>query len=98
MNLIYSEGIYKLIKSEILRTIRSIYIISAYCKYQALEEINNKIDKSVQIKKLLVGFKLGDILSSATDIGIYEFCKKHGWGIIYSKLCIFLVIQSKLYL
>lgn len=65
---------------EVSQTKDSLQIISAFCK---LNTVKNLIDKNIQndinSKKLLVRFRLEDILSGLSDIELYEYCKQNGW-------------------
>lgn len=60
----------------------NVSIISAFCKKDALEFLDAQIGEKQDIsKRLLVRFRLDDILSKATDLEIYEYCKKNNWSL-----------------
>lgn len=56
-------------------------IISAYCKENAIKQLNNFISDSVQEKKIMVRFRLDDILKGSTDFSIIDFCQQSGWKV-----------------
>lgn len=79
MSLIFSDEIKKQLANELACTKTHLHIISAYCKYNALEFIQSHISHLSLSKKMMVRFAFNDILSGASDLHIYEFCKSHGW-------------------
>ena len=58
-----------------------ILCISAYCKENAIKQLNNFISDSVQEKKIMVRFRLDDILKGSTDFSIIDFCQQSGWKV-----------------
>lgn len=80
MPLLTTKETQDIIIEEVSRTSGSLQIISAFCK---LDTIKNLIDKNVNTevssKKLLVRFRLEDLLTKASDIDLYEYCKSNGW-------------------
>lgn len=79
MNILFSSQIKNQIKSEIARTTDDLQIISAYCKENAVQFIESSITVPLQSKRLMVRFTLDDILSGASDLSVYEYCKANGW-------------------
>lgn len=80
MSLLTTEETKEKIIEEVNHARDSLQIISAFCK---LDTVKNLIDKNIHYginsKKLLVRFRLEDILSGASDIELYEYCKQNGW-------------------
>jgi len=79
MNLLFSSQIKNQIKSEITTTTDDLQIISAYCKENAVQFIQNSITAPIRNKRLMVRFTLDDILYGASDLSIYKYCKTNGW-------------------
>lgn len=79
MSLLFSQEIKSAIDQELASAKESVQIISAYCKLKALEGLNAKINKGVSSKKLMVRFRMDDIVKGSTDFGILDFCMKKGW-------------------
>lgn len=81
MSLLFSNEIRRQLEEELYSTEEDLVIISAYCKKNALEFIESNIKKHLKSKKLMVRFAFDDILSAASDLSIYEFCKEHNWAL-----------------
>ncbi|MDF0728432.1 phospholipase D-like domain-containing protein [Cytobacillus sp. S13-E01] len=81
------------IQEQLKNTENEMLIISAFTKLQGLKYIDTNLNSTVREKKLLVRFRLDDILSGATDIEIYDYCKTNNW-----RLFINLDLHSKIYL
>lgn len=79
MDLLFSEGIKKQLADELAGTFSSIHIISAYCKHDAIRFIEDHIDNGIPNKKLMVRFRLDDIVQGASDLCVYEYCKENNW-------------------
>lgn len=88
-----SKDIKKNIASEASRCKDSVHILTAFCKKDALEFIDNNISLNITNKYLLVRFLLSDLLSGATDIEIFEYSKVRGW-----KLFVRFDLHAKTYL
>ena len=68
------------IEKEVFEAKGNLHIISAFCKTHTLKTlIDGNLSSDKLIKKLLVRFLPTDILSGATDLKLYEYCKKHNW-------------------
>lgn len=79
MPLLYTQNIQDELIYQLEQVTESIQIITAYCKLNAIKLIEKHIPDLIDMKRILVRFRLNDILSGATDIEMYEFCKKNGW-------------------
>lgn len=81
MEVIFSDEIKFTLLSELEKAHNSVQIVTAYCKQTALEVINAHICNSVTNKRLLVRFRLEDILNGATDFSIYKYCQDNQWDL-----------------
>lgn len=85
MGLLFSNEIRDQLESELQRVENDIQIISAYCKKEAIRFVNDCILNPVREKRLVVRFAFVDILSGASDLEAYEFCRDNGWE-LYMRL------------
>ena len=81
MEILFTDEIKDTLLKELETARDSVQIVTAYCKQNALEVINAHIGASIMNKRLLVRFRLDDLLKGATDFSIYEFCKKNKWDL-----------------
>ncbi len=82
MGILMFEHLIKDLSEELKKTENNISIITAFCKKDVLEYIDSQIEKKADVaKRILVRFRLDDILSKATDLEIYEYCKKNNWSL-----------------
>lgn len=81
MALLFSQEILNAVNEELRTAKDSVQIISAYCKKNAIKQLNNFISDSVQEKKIMVRFRLDDILKGSTDFSIIDFCQQSGWKV-----------------
>ncbi len=82
MSILMFEEMNKELARDLINIDNNVSIISAFCKKDALEFLDKQIGKKQDIsKRLLVRFRLDDILSKATDLEIYEYCKKNNWSL-----------------
>ena len=79
--IIYHDRIKTILEQEFIKVRDNLQIISAYCTRSALEYVDSIIFSTPINKRLMVRFRLDDILSGATDFSIYEYCKQHGWSL-----------------
>lgn len=79
MSMLMSKEIKKQIVEEVGKSKESIKIITAFCKNEGMQFIEDNVPEEVWNKRLMVRFRMEDIISGATDISIYESCKKFGW-------------------
>ncbi len=80
MGLLFSDEIRKQIANEVQQTVTHLHIVSAYCKVDAIRFIEETIKLKTLCKKLMVRFSFNDIVSGASDLAVYEYCKEHGWA------------------
>lgn len=81
MSILFSNEIIAAVTQELQRANTSVRIISAYCKEKSLDHLNECINSSVTDKKLLVRFRLDDVLKGSTDFGILKFAMDAGWKV-----------------
>lgn len=81
MTLLFSQEILNAVNEELRTAKDSVQIISAYCKENAIKQLNSFIADSVPEKKIMVRFRLDDILKGSTDFSIIDFCQQSGWKV-----------------
>lgn len=81
MALLFSQEILNAVNEELRTAKDSVQIISAYCKENAIKKLNSFISDSVSEKKIMVRFRLDDILKGSTDFSVIDFCQKCGWKV-----------------
>ncbi|MBT2679277.1 phospholipase D family protein [Bacillus sp. ISL-35] len=87
----------EILEKLILETISSkeeILILSAYIKLNTLKMLDQKLDPNVKQKKIMVRFRLNDLIVGSSDIEIYNYCKENNWRLyvdtdLHSKIYIF---------
>ena len=82
MSILIFEELNKELVKDLKNAENNVSIISAFCKKDALEFLDEQLkDKNNVSKRLLVRFRLDDILSKSTDFEIYEYCQKNNWSL-----------------
>lgn len=81
MSILFSNEILNAVKKELKRATTSVQIITAYCKEPSLTYLNNCVSEDVKDKRLLVRFRMDDILKGGTDFSIIECGKTLGWKV-----------------
>lgn len=66
---------------ELHRATDSVQIITAYCKEKTLKRLDYEINSEVKDKRLLVRFRLEDLLKGSTDFGILQYGLDRGWKV-----------------
>ena len=79
--IIYHDQIRSILDQEFIKVRDNLQIISAYCTQNALEYVDSKVVTAPVAKRLMVRFRLGDVINGATDFSIYEYYKQHGWSL-----------------
>lgn len=85
MGLLFSDEIKNQLECELKQAENDIQIISAYCKKAAIKFVDDCIQNPMQRKRLLVRFSFADVVSGASDLDVYEFCRNNGWE-LYMRL------------
>lgn len=81
MSLLFSNEILDSVKKELQNASSSVRIITAYCKSSSFIYLNSYINREVRDKKLLVRFRMDDILKGSTDFGIIDNALDNGWEV-----------------
>lgn len=81
MPILFSSEILNAVKKELQNATQSVQIITAYCKESSFLYLNNCISAEVNEKKLLVRFRLDDILKGSSDFTILESGLNNGWKV-----------------
>lgn len=81
MAILLTNEIINAVLDELKSAENSVQIITAYCKKNALEKLNSVISEDVQNKRLLVRFRLDDVLKGSTDFEILEYGLQNGWDV-----------------
>lgn len=83
MEIIISEEIQRAIKCELGKSQDSVEIISAFAKVSTLHLFEEYINHTVKRKRILVRLRKQDLLSEATDLEIYTYCKENNWEMYF---------------
>lgn len=81
MSLLFSNEILDSVKKELQNASSSVRIITAYCKSSSFMYLNSYINREVRDRKLLVRFRMDDILKGSTDFGIIDNALDNGWEV-----------------
>ena len=81
MAILFSNEIIAAVTQELRQATSSVQIISAYCKEGSLELLNECINASVKDRKLLVRFRLDDVIKGSTDFSIISYAMDAGWKV-----------------
>lgn len=81
MAILFSNEIMDAVVKELHEATASVQIITAYCKEKAFRYLDTEIGTEVQEKKLLVRFRLDDVLKGSTDFGILRYGIEHSWKV-----------------
>ncbi|SEF45041.1 phospholipase D-like domain-containing protein [Lachnospira multipara] len=81
MAILFSNEIINAVIEELKSAEKSVQIITAYCKKSTFEKLNSVIAESVHNRKLLVRFRLEDVIKGSTDFDILEYGIEQGWKV-----------------
>lgn len=81
MAILFSKEIMEAIMHELNNATESVQIITAYCKKNTIKYLSENIAPSVSNKRLMVRFRLDDLVKGSTDFDIIEYCQKTGWKV-----------------
>ena len=81
MSILFSNEILDSVKRELKNASSSVQIITAYCKKSSFVHLDSYINDEVKEKRLLVRFRMDDILRGSTDFSIVECGMKTGWKV-----------------
>lgn len=83
MSILVSQKILDSIREELSRSTESFLLISAFCKLSLVQYFDECIVNTGVEKKLVVRFRPNDIISKASDLAIYPYCKDNGWKLYF---------------
>ena len=81
MSILFYNEILDSVKKELKDATSSVQIITAYCKKSSFMHLDRYINDEVKEKRLLVRFRMDDILSGSTDFSIVECGMEAGWQV-----------------
>lgn len=81
MPILLSNEILDSVKKELQNATDSVQIITAYCKESTFLYLNNCINPEVRTKKLLVRFRMDDIVKGSTDFSILNLGLSLKWEV-----------------
>ena len=81
MAILFSNEIMDAVVKELHKATDSVQIITAYCKEKTFRYLDSEIGSEVKEKKLLVRFRLDDVLKDSTDFGILRYGLEHCWKV-----------------
>lgn len=81
MDIIMSDEIRHQICDELTKAQSSVQIISAYCKMGALNNLIGCVKEGVSDKRLMIRFRLDDILKGSTDFNVLSCALEKGWDV-----------------
>lgn len=81
MSILVSNEIYTAICQEIESAKESVQILSAYGKINAVGSLIERIPESVENKRIMLRFRLDDLLKGSTDFELLDYCMNQGWDV-----------------
>lgn len=93
MSILFTNEILQAVKSELNNASDSVQIISAYCKKETFKMLDSYVADDVVDRKVMLRFRLDDLIKGSTDIDVIEMCQKKGW-----KLYIRFDLHAKTYI
>ena len=81
MSILFSKEIFTAVIQELKNALESVQIITAYCKEDSLKRLTEYINEDVMEKRLMIRFRLDDIIRGSTDFDILEYCLVNGWQV-----------------
>lgn len=81
MSILFSNEILDSVKRELQSATSSVQIITAYCKESSFVHLNKYINDDVKEKRLLVRFRMDDVLKGSTDFSVVEYGLNNGWKV-----------------
>ena len=81
MAILFSSEIMDTVIKELHKATDSVQIITAYCKEKTFKYLDAEIGSDVKEKRLLVRFRLDDVIKGSTDFGVIDYGLKHGWKV-----------------
>lgn len=79
MGILISSEIKEQIAAETKECCESLQVVTAFCKQQGLQFIDSSIKSDLKKKRILVRFRMNDILAGASDFKLFDYCKSNNW-------------------
>ena len=79
MSVLLTNEILAALVAELQNATDSVQIITAFSKLKTLEYLNSYIADGVAEKKLMVRFRLEDLIKGATDFEVLNYALNNGW-------------------
>lgn len=81
MAILISNEIRGAVKAELEAARHSVQVISAYCKNDAIAALDGYINPEIHDKRIMLRFRMDDILKGSSDLSVARFCLDRGWKI-----------------
>lgn len=81
MSILFSNEIIEAVRNELRNASSSVRIITAYCKVHTFKQLEDCISKEIVDKKLLVRFRLDDVIKGSTDFELLSYAINEGWKV-----------------
>lgn len=81
MSILLSNEIMSAVTNELKTATESVQIITAYCKENAIVQLNNFISNTVSEKRIMLRFRLDDLVKGSTDFSVIDICRSQGWKV-----------------
>jgi len=81
MALLFSSEILDAVKTELINADESVQIITAYCKEKTIKTLDQYIKKDIPEKRIMLRFRLDDLVKGSTDFSVIEHCLENGWDV-----------------
>jgi phosphatidylserine/phosphatidylglycerophosphate/cardiolipin synthase-like enzyme len=81
MAILFSTEIMDAIKRELANATYSVQVITAYCKESSLRYLNSCIGNGVSDKRLLLRFRMDDVIMGSTDFSVLDYAISEGWKV-----------------
>ena len=81
MSILLSNEIILAVTRELKNATESVQIITAYCKENAIRLLNSHISDCVAEKRIMLRFRLDDIVKGSTDFSVIDFCRSQRWKV-----------------
>lgn len=81
MSILFSHEILDSIKKELKNATESVQIITAYCKESTFKNLHNCINQEVIQRRLLVRFRMDDVIKNSSDLSALKFALANGWKV-----------------
>lgn len=81
MSILFTNEIITAVTNELKQATTSVQIITAYCKESSLAYLNKCVNTEVKDKRILIRFRLDDILKGSTDFGVIRYGMDAGWKV-----------------